>query len=63
VAVTGVAGPGPSESRPAGRVHLAAALRGGAVLHVQRDYGAIGRNEVRVATVRDALALALEVLG
>lgn len=63
VAVTGVAGPGASEGRPAGRVHLAAALRGHATLHAQRDYGAIGRNEVREATVRDALRLALEALG
>lgn len=63
LAVTGVAGPGPSEGRPAGRVHLAAALRGGPTLHVQKDYGAIGRAEVRAATVRDALSLALERLG
>lgn len=62
IAVTGVAGPGPSEGRPAGRVHLAAGLRDGATLHAQRDYGAIGRNEVRAATVHDALALALSLL-
>lgn len=63
IAVTGVAGPGESEGRPAGRVHLAAAMRGGEVMHVQMDYGAIGRNAVRGATVRDALRLALKVLG
>jgi nicotinamide-nucleotide amidase len=58
VAVTGVAGPGPSGGNPAGRVHLAAARRGSeTVLHVQRDFGAVGREAVRRATVRDALEL------
>lgn len=59
VAVTGVAGPGPSDRRPAGRVHIAAARDDGAVRHVQRDYGAVGREAVRDATVRDAVALLL----
>ena len=62
VAVTGVAGPGPSEGKPAGRVHLAAARRGvDRVLHLQRDYGEVGRAAVRLATVADALALALSL--
>ncbi len=63
VAVTGVAGPGASESKPAGRVHLAVARRGGAVEHLRRDYGGIGRNAVRQATIRDALALVLQAAG
>ena len=63
VAVTGVAGPGASESKPAGRVHLAVARRGGPVEHLRRDYGAIGRNAVRQATIRDALALVLQAAG
>ncbi len=58
VAVTGVAGPGPSGAHPAGRVHLAAALRGSEhVAHVMRDFGAIGRDGVRRATVLAALDL------
>jgi nicotinamide-nucleotide amidase len=60
VAVTGVAGPGPSGANPAGRVHLAAAMRGSdAVLHEMRDFGAIGRDGVRRATVHAALDLLL----
>ncbi|MBN9526052.1 MAG: CinA family protein [Alphaproteobacteria bacterium] len=63
VAVTGVAGPGASESKPAGRVHLAVVRRGGQVGHLQRDYGSIGRNRVRQATIRDALEMLLELAG
>ncbi len=63
VAVTGVAGPGASEQKPAGRVHLAVARRGRPVEHIRRDYGAIGRNAVRQATVRDALTLILQAVG
>ncbi len=64
VAVTGVAGPGPSEEKPAGRVHLAVARRStGEVTHAQRDYGEVGRAAVRLATVRDALALLDAALG
>lgn len=59
VAVTGVAGPGPSGANPAGRVHLATALRGGDVVHERRDFGAIGRDAVRRATVLAALDLLL----
>ncbi len=64
VAVTGVAGPGPSEGKPAGRVHLAVARRStGEVVHSQRDYGEVGRAAVRLATVRDALAMLGAALG
>ncbi len=60
IAVTGVAGPGASEAKPAGRVHLAVARRGRPADHLRRDYGAIGRNGVRQATIRDALHLVLQ---
>ncbi|MBK6532649.1 MAG: CinA family protein [Deltaproteobacteria bacterium] len=64
VAVTGVAGPGPSERKPAGRVHLAVARRStGEVVHSQRDYGEVGRAAVRLATVREALAMLDAALG
>ncbi len=59
VAVTGVAGPGPSGANPAGRVHLASAMRGAEVLHAQRDFGSGGRDAVRRATVLAALDLLL----
>ncbi|KQR67944.1 damage-inducible protein CinA [Rhizobium sp. Leaf384] len=56
VAVTGIAGPGGgSEEKPVGLVHIAAAWRGGAVLHRAMRYGDIGRDQVRLATVRTAL--------
>lgn len=63
VAVTGVAGPGPSGANPAGRVHLASAMRGGEVLHAQRDFGSSGRDPVRRATVLAALDLLLARLS
>jgi nicotinamide-nucleotide amidase len=56
VAVTGIAGPsGGTDEKPVGLVHLAAASRGGSVLHREMRYGDIGRDAVRLATVRTAL--------
>lgn len=56
VAVTGVAGPGGgSADKPVGLVHLAATSRAGNVLHREMRYGDIGRDAVRLATVRTAL--------
>ena len=44
--------------RAEGRVHLAVARRSDrAAMHAQRDYGDVGRAAVRLATVRDALAM------
>ncbi len=58
VAVTGVAGPGASEGKPAGRVHHAGARWStGEGVHAMKDYGEVGRAAVRLATVRDALAM------
>lgn len=59
VAVTGVAGPGGSEAKPEGRVHFAAARRGGPTRHLMRDFGPLGRAAVREASVEEALALLL----
>jgi nicotinamide-nucleotide amidase len=56
VAVTGIVGPsGGTDEKPVGLVHLAAASRGGTVLHREMHYGDIGRDAVRLATVRTAL--------
>lgn len=56
VAVTGIAGPGGgSDEKPVGLVHLAAASRNGTVHHREMRYGDIGRDAVRMATVRTAL--------
>jgi nicotinamide-nucleotide amidase len=58
VAITGVAGPGGgSAAKPVGLVHFAAARRGGATLHQERRFGEIGRAEVRLKSVANALAL------
>jgi nicotinamide-nucleotide amidase len=58
IAVTGVAGPGGgSAEKPVGLVHLAAARRGGGVLHQECRFGDIGRAEVRRASVETALQL------
>lgn len=58
VSLTGVAGPGGgSAAKPVGLVHLAAARRGGATLHLERRYGDLGRAGIREAAVRDALDL------
>ncbi len=64
VAITGVAGPGSdSERKPAGRVHFAAALKDGTVRHRRCDFGDIGRDAVRRASVLAAFDLILEALG
>ncbi|MBP1856639.1 CinA family protein [Rhizobium herbae] len=64
VAVTGIAGPGGgSNEKPVGLVHLATASRGGNVLHREMRYGDIGRDAVRMATVRTALDMLEEAAG
>ena len=58
VSVTGVAGPGGgSAAKPVGLVHLAAARRGKPTIHRECRFGDIGRDEVRIASVRAALEL------
>jgi nicotinamide-nucleotide amidase len=64
VAVTGIAGPGGgSADKPVGLVHLSAKSRSGKILHREMRYGDIGRTEVRLATVRTALAMLVEAAG
>ena len=63
VAVTGIAGPGGgSADKPVGLVHFAAAGPGGLV-HVEHRFGDIGREAVRLDSVRVALGLLLDRLG
>lgn len=62
VAVTGVAGPGGgSVEKPVGLVHLAAKSRSGDLIHRKMLYGDIGRDQVRLATVRMALEMIAEL--
>jgi nicotinamide-nucleotide amidase len=63
VAVTGIAGPaGGSAEKPVGLVHFAAAARDGRLIHREKRFGDIGRAEVRLRSVAEALAM-LELLA
>ena len=64
VAVTGIAGPGGgSAEKPVGLVHFATADAGGEARHREARFGDIGRDEVRMASVKVALEMLLERLG
>lgn len=62
LATTGVAGPGPQDGHAAGEVHVAVAGPQGRSGAVRLDLGAVGRAEVRAATVDHALHLLLATL-
>ena len=62
VAVTGVAGPGQSEKKPAGLVHIAVASEAG-TRHLRKQFGGLDRDGVRQASVLAALELLLKVAG
>ncbi len=57
VSVTGIAGPGGSEHKPEGRVCFGLAFAGRDTRTETVDFGALGRSEVRAATVTHALDL------
>ncbi len=57
VSVTGIAGPGGSEHKPEGRVCFGLAMTGQPTRIETQDFGAIGRTQVRAATVARALDL------
>lgn len=63
VAITGIAGPGGgSDEKPVGLVHFAAAGPAG-LIHVEKRFGDIGREAVRLESVRVALGLLLDRIG
>ena len=63
VAVTGIAGPGGgSPDTPVGLVQFAAAGPAG-LIHAEHRFGDIGREAVRLDSVRVALALLLDRAG
>jgi nicotinamide-nucleotide amidase len=57
VSVTGIAGPGGSEFKPEGRVCFGLAAAGRDAVSETIEFGAIGRAEVRFATVSHALIM------
>lgn len=58
VSVTGIAGPGGgSVHKPVGLVHFGLAVRNGATQHVEMQFGDLGREKVRWASVEVALNL------
>ncbi len=61
VAITGIAGPGGSEHKPEGRVCFAVATSEG-VKSETREFGAIGRTQVRARSVDQALLLLADAL-
>ncbi|GGM81194.1 competence damage-inducible protein A [Terrabacter tumescens] len=61
LSTTGVAGPGPSEGKPAGTVHVAVAGPSGTATRALRLNGT--RAEIRSATVDAVLRLAVEETG
>ena len=63
VSVTGIAGPGGgSKEKPVGLVHMAAAKRNGKTIHEKHNFGDIGRQKVREATIIAALTLIKQVI-
>lgn len=63
VAVTGIAGPGGgSAEKPVGLVHIAATSSAEITLHQEMRYGDLGREGIRLATVKTALEMILDVV-
>lgn len=62
VAITGVAGPGGSEAKSEGLVWFATATRW-EIFSLKREFGAIGRSNVRARSVEVALDLAVQAIG
>ena len=60
VAITGIAGPGPSEHNPEGRVCFAIAQKGHDTQCETVEFGAIGRENVRSKATEFALGLLLK---
>ncbi len=64
VSITGVAGPGGgSAEKPVGLVHFAVARQGRPTAHREMRFGDIGRETVRLASVRTALEMLAEALA
>lgn len=58
IAITGIAGPGGgTPMKPVGTVHLACLRENRAMLHEHRQFGNIGRSDVRLETLQVALEM------
>lgn len=55
LSITGVAGPGASEHKPEGMVCFGLASLDGALMVTEKQFGALGRDKVREASVKQAL--------
>lgn len=63
VAITGVAGPGAHGPKPEGYVCFATAMKGAETLTREEHFGALGRSNVRLASVKVAMQMLLERLA
>lgn len=64
VAITGIAGPGGGSAvKPEGLVHFACARRDRPTTHARVEFGPLGRVEVRLRSVRQALRMLLDAAG
>lgn len=62
--VTGIAGPtGGTADKPVGLVHFAVAHQDGRLIHREARFGDIGRDSVRLESVRTALRMMAEMLA
>lgn len=59
VSITGIAGPGPSEHKPEGRVCFGLAQKNNETATITVEFGAIGRSNVRSESTQYALNLIL----
>lgn len=64
VSVTGIAGPGGgSADKPVGLVHFAAVDAKGRTVHLEKRFGDMGRDAIRLESVRTALGLLLDAVS
>ena len=62
VSITGIAGPtGGTAQKPVGLVHFGAASRTGRLVHQERRFGDVGRDEIRRRSMLQALAILHEL--
>ena len=64
IAISGVAGPSGSESKPVGLVFIGAKISSNETeVITEHNFGNIERNEIQQKTVNEALKISLNILG